>query len=171
MSHRWQTLQPRRRSPRRRQPPKSSGLCLGPLPRRHPGRREGWWPSFQCGADRRVCRNVHERSSSPLSFITLLGSRFNDLQTECNRQRSYEGPEGRAERDEPEYWPALPCVQSSRRNNSTPVGRPGRNATPKEVLIFGADRKAEQQRHRRNRPIVRIARQDSSASDLLVVLV
>src|SRR5271166_5270803 len=65
MSHRWQRRLPRRRSQHRRQPPIPSGLCLGPHLQRHPGKRAGWLPSFLCVADKRVCRNVHERFSSP----------------------------------------------------------------------------------------------------------
>src|SRR5271165_5795542 len=76
MSHRWQRQQLGRRSPRRRQLPRPDGLCLGPHLQRHPGRRAGWLPSFLCVADKRVCRNVHERSSSP-GFASLVS--FNSM--------------------------------------------------------------------------------------------
>src|SRR5271166_426322 len=120
MSHRWQRRLPRRRSQHRRQPLRPSGLCLGPLPQRHPGRREGWLPSFLYGGDKRVCRSVHERSSSPLSFVVLLV----DDSTICKRSVRAgdfrEGSEGGgAKGNEPEYLSAFADVQSSRRNNST----------------------------------------------------
>src|ERR1019366_1128738 len=74
MSHRWQTQLPGRRSPRRRQLLRPSGLCLGLLLQRRLEKREGWLPSFLCVADKRVCRSVHERSSSPSSLsLFLLG--------------------------------------------------------------------------------------------------
>src|SRR5271165_1201131 len=76
MSHRWQKQQPGRRSLRRRQLLRPSGLCLDPHLQRHPGKREGWLPSFLCVADKRVCRNVHERSSS-LGLASLVS--FNSM--------------------------------------------------------------------------------------------
>src|SRR5271157_5923045 len=80
MSHRWQRRLPRCRSQHRRRPPIPSGLCLGPHLQRHPGRREGWSPSFLCAADKRVCRNVHERSSStsPLRLFLRLEDLVSD---------------------------------------------------------------------------------------------
>src|ERR1019366_3803849 len=71
MSHRWQKQQPGRRSPRRRQRLRPSGLCLGLLPQRRLEKREGWLPSFLYAADKRVCRNVHERSSSPTLLLVI----------------------------------------------------------------------------------------------------
>src|SRR5271165_810312 len=74
MSHHWQTLPQWRRSPRRRQALTPSGPCLGLLPQMHPGKREGWLPSFLNGGDKRACRSVHGRSSLPSSLsLFLLG--------------------------------------------------------------------------------------------------
>src|SRR5271157_1208790 len=120
MSHRWQKQQPGRRSPRRRQPLRPSGLCLAPHLQRHPERREGRLPSFLCAADKRACRSVHERSSSPLSYVVLLV----DDSTICKRSGRAgdfrEGSEGGgAKGNEPEYLSAFADVQSSRRNHST----------------------------------------------------
>src|SRR5271165_489407 len=120
MSHRWQTLLPRRRSQHRRQPPIPSGLCLGPHLQRHPGRRAGLLPSFLCAADKRVCRNVHERSSSPLSFVVLLVDDSTIWKRSVRAGGFHEGSEGGgAKENEPEYLSAFADVQSSRRNNST----------------------------------------------------
>src|SRR5271165_4895563 len=120
MSHRWQRPQPEHQSPRRRQPLRPSGLCLSLLLQTHPRRREGLWLSFLCVADKRVCRNVHERSSSPLSFVVLLVDDSAICKRSVRAGDLHEGSEGRgAEENEPEYLLAFADVQSSRRNNST----------------------------------------------------
>ena len=62
------------------------------------------------------------------------------------------------------------CSEFSKKYLDT-VRCPDCNAAAKEVLILGPNRKVEQERNRRNRPIVRVARKDTSASSLLVILV
>jgi hypothetical protein len=41
------------------------------LQQRHPEKRGGWLPSFLCVSDKRVCRSVHERSSSPTLLLVI----------------------------------------------------------------------------------------------------
>src|SRR5271165_730645 len=83
MSHRWQTLLPGRRSQHRRQRPRPNGLCRVLLQQRRLETRGGWLPSFLYGADKRVRRNVHERSSSTSPFRLFL--RLEDLVSDAWR--------------------------------------------------------------------------------------
>lgn len=51
------------------------------------------------------------------------------------------------------------------------IGRPGRHATPEEVLILGPNRKAKQECHGNNRPIVGISKRNTLASGWLELFV